>query len=182
MAFPGLTRRSRRLKRARQLYDRAVTQARQPGFYRDLGVPDTVDGRFDAIVLHVVLIMRRLRREGAAGAELEQALFDVMMEDMDRSLREMGVGDLAVGRRIKTMARAFYGRFAAYEKALTAADGSLGAALGRNLYGTVSPAPGEIAAVAAYMAAATAAIEAQPVADLMAGEARFAALPLAGEA
>ena len=96
--------------RAAGLYGAVVAQARQVVFYRDLGVPDTVDGRFELIVLHMVLLLRRLNREGDDGAALRQALFDVLLDDMDRSLREMGVGDLGVGRRVKAMGKAFYGR------------------------------------------------------------------------
>jgi cytochrome b pre-mRNA-processing protein 3 len=95
---------------ADRLYGAAVAQARNPAFYVECRVPDTLDGRFDLIVLHLCLLIRRLRREGETGATLAQALFDTTFDDMDRSLREMGVGDLGVGRRVKAMASAFYGR------------------------------------------------------------------------
>ena len=118
------------------LYDIAVRQARHPHFYTERGVADTVDGRFDMIVLHVFLLIRRLQRQGEQGRALARALFDLTFQDMDRNLREMGVGDLGVGRRVKDMARAFYGRADAYGRALDAGDRTeLGEALRRNLLG-----------------------------------------------
>ena len=120
---------------ARRLYAAVVARSRAPGFYL-AGVPDTFDGRFDLSMLHLFLLVRRLRREGAPGRAVAQALFDAAFDDMDRTLREMGVGDLGVPRRVKAMARAFYGRAAAYDEALDAADdAALRAALGRNLIG-----------------------------------------------
>ena len=101
--------RKRRREAARRLYMVAVRQARDPILYTACGVADTLDGRFDLIVLHVVPLMRRLRQCDEGGRQLSQALFDVMFDDMDQSLREMGVGDLRVGKRVKQMARAFYG-------------------------------------------------------------------------
>ena len=109
------------------IYGMIVTQAREPLFYRDLGVPDTVDGRFDLLVLHLWMVLRRLRAvEG--GAVICQALFDRFCEDMDANLREMGVGDLTVPKRMQAFGEAFYGRTAAYDLAL--ADGRGGAGAG----------------------------------------------------
>ncbi len=129
------------------------------------------------IVLHAVLVLRRLRREGEEGGALGQALFDVMMEDMDRSLREMGVGDLGVGKRVKAMARAFYGRAAAYEAALGSAGGVLAATLRRNLFGTVDPNSDDVVTIAEYVRAETAVLDAQAGADLLTGVVRFGTLP-----
>ena len=155
---------------ASRLYAAAVAQARAPGFYL-AGVPDTLDGRFDLLMLHVFLLVRRLRRDGADGAAAAQALFDAAFDDMDRTLREMGVGDLGVPRRVKAMARAFYGRAAAYDAALDArGDAGLRAALGRNLLGR-APAP---AAFAAYVRDAEAALAAV---SPLAGETAFPAPP-----
>ncbi|MFO0070278.1 MAG: ubiquinol-cytochrome C chaperone family protein [Alphaproteobacteria bacterium] len=120
---------------AAELYSRCVTQARHPFFYRDLGVPDTVDGRFDLLVLHLFLLLRRLKPMPALGS----ALTDVFFADMDQNLRQMGVADPGVGKRIRKMVDAFYGRIAAYEMAYDD-DISLSAALQRNLYGA-SPVP-----------------------------------------
>ena len=98
------------------IYGMIVTQAREPLFYRDLGVPDTVNGRFDLLVLHLWMVLRRLRAEG--GAALCQALFDRFCEDMDANLREMAVGDLTVPKRMQAFGEAFYGRSAAYDLAI----------------------------------------------------------------
>lgn len=126
------------------LYAKIVAQARQPEFYRDGGVPDTPEGRFDLIVLHVVLVLRRLRNDGETGNALAQSLFDVFMADMDGSLRELGVSDLGVPKRVRAMAEAFYGRAAAYDQALDRRDREqLLSALERNLFGGPMPAAGE---------------------------------------
>jgi len=114
------------------IYGMIVTQAREPLFYRDLGVPDTVNGRFDLLVLHLWLVLHRLRPT-AGGVDLGQALFDRFCEDLDANLREMGVGDLAVPRRMQAFGEAFYGRAAAYDLASTAGREALAEALGRNI-------------------------------------------------
>jgi cytochrome b pre-mRNA-processing protein 3 len=109
-----------------------VAQAREPLFYRALGVPDTVNGRFDMVLLHLWLVLRRLRPvEGGAG--LAQALFDHFCSDMDANLREMGVGDLTVPKRMQKFGEAFYGRAAAYDAALEAGAEPLAQALCKNV-------------------------------------------------
>ena len=114
------------------IYGMIVTQAREPLFYRDLGVPDTVNGRFDLLVLHLWMVLRRLQpTEGGAG--LSQALFDRFCEDMDANLREMGVGDLTVPKRMQAFGEAFYGRTAAYDLALAAGAEPLAQALCKNV-------------------------------------------------
>ena len=116
------------------LYANAVEMAREPAFFAEHGVADTVDGRFDALALVVSLVMRRLTSCGDAGALLSQNLFDTMFADMDLSLREMGAGDIGVAKRVRVMAEAFMGRLDAYTTALDDADRvALGAALKRNL-------------------------------------------------
>lgn len=161
------------------LFIAIVTQARSPVFYRDLGVPDTLDGRFDLVALHTFLVMRRLKGQGAAPAALSQRLYEVMIDDFEKSLMEMGVGDTGIGRRVKTMARGMAGRIKAYDEALAEPDGHrLEVALDNNVYGTVEgTAPEALAALAAYVRASAAALEAQELAAVMAGELRFAALP-----
>ena len=175
MIFAGLRSRSRRGEAARDLYRVVVGQARDPAFYRDFGVPDTLDGRFEMIVLHMVLVLGRLRREGEDGAALGQAVFDTMVADMDQSLREMGVGDLSVSRRVRAMGQAFYGRARAYDSALAADDNALTDALRRNLFGTVEPDDDGIAAIAGYVRGAVAGLDGQPGAALLAGVVRFGA-------
>ncbi|MEK9968272.1 MAG: ubiquinol-cytochrome C chaperone family protein [Ferrovibrio sp.] len=161
------------------LYRRIVEQARQPDFYSRHGVPDSLDGRFDMIVLHSFLVMRRLRAIGSKAADdLSQDLFDLLFADMDVNLREIGVGDLGVGKRVKKMAQAFYGRVEAYEEGLTATDdGILSDALGRNLYGTTQPALTALIAMAAYMRAADSHLSAQSTAGIMAGNVDFPPSP-----
>ena len=156
---------------ARMLYDTVVMQARRPDFYRDLGVPDTVDGRFELVALHGYLLLRRLRPLDD-GAGLAQGLFDVIFADMDASLREMGAGDLGVGRRVKTMAKGFYGRMAAYDAGL-AGEAPLADALRRNLYGTVEPTEAALTAMAQYLRDAAQSLEKQPELALLAGQATF---------
>lgn len=120
---------------ATALYGRIVDQSRRPEFYSKMGVPDTIDGRFDILLLNASLAMRRMTGAGARGAKVSQALFDYMFQDLDHSLREMGVGDLTVPKRIKAMGEAFYGRAFAYDKALEAQDeAALVDALTRNVY------------------------------------------------
>lgn len=157
MPFRRLRDRRRRERVAHDLYTAIIHQSRIADFYTELGVPDTLDGRFDLIVVHAFLVMRRLKQVTGGQAdearELSQALFDLMFDDMDQNLRELGVGDMGVGKRVKQMARAFYGRVAAYEDGLALTAAELGAALLRNLYGTVEvpPSPATIDAMAAYV-------------------------------
>jgi cytochrome b pre-mRNA-processing protein 3 len=114
------------------IYGMIVTQAREPLFYRDLGVPDTVNGRFDLLVLHLWMVLRRFK-PAEGGASLSQALFDRFCDDMDDNLREMGVGDLTVPKRMQAFGEAFYGRAAAYDLALTAGEEPLAQALSKNI-------------------------------------------------
>lgn len=123
-------------RQARRLYAIVVEQARQTAFYAAGGVPDTMEGRFDMIVLHLCLVLRRLRGEDGALMRAGQAVFNAFCADMDGNLREMGVGDLAVPKRMKKFGEAFYGRAAAYDEALNAqGDAALRAALVRNVFG-----------------------------------------------
>lgn len=158
---------------AARLYDAVVAQARQPAFYAMGGIPDTIDGRFEMIALHTYLVLRRLRAMGEAGEPLAQALVDILFSDMDASLREMGAGDLGVGKRVKRMATAFYGRVGAYESAEKTGD--MQQALARNLFGTVTPIPWQLAAMTAYVDAAGAALAVQPLAELEAARPNFPA-------
>lgn len=148
--------RATRRDRAHALYGALVEQARRPWFYGNLGVPDTVDGRFDMIVLHAFLVLRRLRDAGPRGVGLGQAVFEVMFADMDRNLREMGVGDLGVGRRVKAMTQAFMGRVSAYEKAMGDGRDAMALALERNIFRSEAATPRvEAATLADYVIAST---------------------------
>ena len=122
-------------RESEKLYSAAIAVARRPVFYRDFGVQDSVDGRFDALSLVVILVMRQLKNCGDAGKEISQQLFDSMFADMDLSLREMGAGDIGVSKRVRIMAEAFMGRLEAYVTALDSDDpAALAAALQRNLF------------------------------------------------
>ena len=173
------------LQAADELYLAAVAQARRPEFYVSCAVPDTVMGRFEMIAIHVFLLLHRLKPETDEGAMLSQALFDAMFADMDRSLREMGTGDLSVGKRIRKIAEGFYGRIAAYDAGLKADGETLAEALRRNLYGTAPAAPGasepgDVAVVgnpeadmAAYMREQAATLAGQDVTEFLAGRVDF---------
>lgn len=156
------------------LYGLLVGQARSAAFYRDMGVPDTAEGRFEMVALHVFLALRRLRACGEAGKELGQKLFDVMFDDMDQTLREMGVGDLSVGKKIKAMASSFYGRMQAYDEGLAGMDdGKLEAALRRNILPETATSRANAAALAMYVRRAEGSLAAQPLSDVMAGRIVF---------
>ena len=161
------------------LYGAIVAQARSPAFYTHYGVSDSVEGRFELIVLHLVLVLRRLGADPAAasgpgpGSAVGQRLFDVFCRDLDDNLREMGVGDMAVPRRMRQFGEAFYGRQAAYATALGAADPKeLEKALARNILGA-GDAGDRAAPLARYMRAAAAQLDAQPEDALIAGRAFF---------
>ena len=161
----------------RSLYGAIVAQARSPAFYVAYGVSDTVEGRFELIVLHLVLVLWRLGREtGVAanvGPEVGQGLFDLFCSDLDDNLREMGVGDLAVPRRMRRLGEAFYGRQAAYRSALAGADpGELEKALGRNIF-EVDDVERRAARLARYARAATRLLDAGEDEALFAGMVRF---------
>lgn len=175
----NLFRRSPWRDTAHDLYVRAVEQARQPGFYLDCDVPDTPDGRFDMVALHVFLVMRRLKADHDRTEDLAQELFDVFFADMDQNLREMGIGDMGIGKRIKGLAKGFYGRLAVYDAALEpdAAPDALSAALRRNLYRKTEPSEESVVAVAAYVRHEASALAAASTDDLLAGRVSFGSPP-----
>ncbi|KAA2212668.1 ubiquinol-cytochrome C chaperone family protein [Teichococcus oryzae] len=178
MALFGLFRRQPHRRLGFELYGAAVRAARHPGFFTDLSVPDTLDGRFDLIGLHVALLIRRLHRDpDPRGPSIAQAVFDAMFADMDHNLREMGVGDMSIARRVKNMWEAFHGRAQAYEAPLQARDAAaLATALARNVWrGTLPPEAPEPRRLAALSLAADAALTRLPLDALLRGEAHFPA-------
>lgn len=178
MFGPRAAARGKRLGADHALYLSVVEQARAEVLFTHCGVPDSLDGRFETIALHAFLLLRRLKEDGPEAAALSQAVFDAMFADMDRNLREMGAGDLGVGKRVKAMAEGFYGRVKAYDAALATDGGeALDAALRRNLYGTVEAKPAQVAAVAAYMRREAKALGRQETADLLAGRVTFGPPP-----
>jgi cytochrome b pre-mRNA-processing protein 3 len=159
------------------LYQAAVAQARQPGLYADGRIPDTREGRFEAYTLHVILLVERLKGEGEAGAEVSQALFDAYLRGLDDAFRELGVGDLAVPKRMKTLGEAFYGRARSYEQAFDALPDrtSLSALVGRTLLDGV--AGGEIETIADYVLAQRQALVDQPIEALLSGRVAWTPAP-----
>ena len=117
-----------------KIYNIVVSQSRRPELFAEFSVADTLDGRFDLLSLHMCLILKRLKLEDNSHKQFSQSLFDFMFQDMDRSLREIGVGDLSVGKRVKEMGRAFLGRLEVYEAVIKVNDISLEEALIRNVY------------------------------------------------
>ncbi len=174
MALFGLLKRGRHERTGFELYAAAVSAARDPFFYAGLGVPDTLDGRFDLVGLHASLLIRRLRRLPAPGEAVAQAVFDAMFSDMDTNLREMGVGDMTVARNVRAMWEAFHGRAAAYEAALDDPDpAALDDAVARNVWrGEGAPNAPRLAGIAR---AQMARLDATEAADLFAGRVSFAA-------
>lgn len=186
MFFRKYFRQKRHEVASHKIYLKLVGQSRMPGFYASGGVPDTVDGRFDLIALHTFLVIRRLSGADAGEKEheLAQVLFDLMFADMDRNLREMGVGDLGVGRKVRDMVSAFYGRAEAYEKALQGADKNpddatdgLAAALRRNLYRDASPDDQQVQKMAGYVQKLVKLLSEQSGEAFLRGDIRFNPTP-----
>ena len=174
MGLLNLIRRDRHERTGFELYGKAVAAARDPYLYTDLGVPDTLDGRFDMVGLYVFLLIQRLKREPVPGPALAQAVFDAMFSDMDINLREMGVGDMSVGRKVRMMWEAFHGRAAAYASAMTAGDtAALDAALTRNVWRGESVPDAHPAALRRLMLAQEENLSAQDMAALTRGEVAF---------
>ncbi|WP_374470442.1 ubiquinol-cytochrome C chaperone family protein [Phenylobacterium sp.] len=154
----------------RALYAAAVSQSRTPALYERLGAPDTVEGRFEVYSLHVVLLLDRLQGQGEAAAETSQAVFDTFVKSLDDALREMGVGDLSVGKKMRKLGEAFFGRVKNYHAAFgrlpDAAD--LEAVIARTVYAEADAA--HAPAMARYAVAQREALAAQPLERLLKGE------------
>jgi cytochrome b pre-mRNA-processing protein 3 len=156
------------------LYGVAVAAAREEYLYRSLGVPDTLDGRFDLVSLHAFLLIHHLRELRAPGPALAQAVFDAMFSDMDMNLRELGVSDLSVGKRVRAMWEAFHGRAHVYALAMQAAEpAALEGALARNVWRGMTPPDGAPAALARMMLRQAECLAAQDASAFAAGVVRF---------
>lgn len=148
-----------------EIYRSIVAQSRQERFYAEWGVADTVTGRFDMVSLHLALYLRRLKNEPAA-RPFTQALVELFFKDMDRSIRELGVTDLGVPKKVKTMGNLFYGLVNVLEPALDSGlPAKVETVLVRNVYG--APRPGA-PLLAAYLLAELARLEALPAVGLFA--------------
>ena len=137
-----------------RLYWAVAAVARHRALFKELAVPDTFDGRFDAVVLHLALVMRRLESLGDEGHMLARQAAGIFFDDMDQTVRELGVGDLSVGKQVKRMARALYGRLKAYDLGLRSwpEEKQLEEALGRNIYAGREQAAGVLVQMASYVA------------------------------
>lgn len=156
-----------------RLYGAIVAQARLPSFYLRYGVPDTEDGRFDLIVLHLFLVMQRIGKGPGALATLAQPLVEAFCRDLDDNLREMGVSDLAVPKRVQAAVEALYGRCDAYRAAVAASDRQgLALAVARNVFGK-SVLDDGAALLADYMVGALEALDRTPTDALARGEVAF---------
>ena len=163
-----LFRRSAPDEAVENAYASIVAQSRQPRFYADWGVPDTVTGRFDMISLHMALLLRRLKTEAAA-RDFTQALVDHFFRDMDLSLRELGVTDLGIPKKVRKMSTIFFGLVSALDDALASGEAAaVEAVLLKNTYPTQSP---EAVHLAAYLLAEASALELRPAASLMGADA-----------
>lgn len=153
----------------RKLYAAVVDQARKPFLYTELGIPDTVEGRFEVYTLHVFLLLDRLRGQGARASETSQALFDTYVSALDDALREMGVGDLSVGKKMRKLGEAFYGRVKSYEAAFHALPDTvdLEALLARTVY--EQGGAENTGSLAAYVTERRAALAAQDLGALLDG-------------
>jgi cytochrome b pre-mRNA-processing protein 3 len=158
---------------ASTLYGAVVAQTRQPALYADLSVPDSVSGRFEMLVLHLVLLSRRLGTAGEPARKAGQDVFDLFCAEMDNSLREMGVSDLRVPRRMREMGEAYFGRSAAYEAGLAAGDvDGLAAAFERIVFEGKAPG-GMPQALARYALASADELRRQDEAAIVAGRPAF---------
>jgi cytochrome b pre-mRNA-processing protein 3 len=154
------------------VYRAIVAQSRQPVFYAEWGVPDTVTGRFDMICLHMALVFRRLNGAGKEATGFAQALFDLFFKDMDRNLREMGAGDLSVPKKIRNMGNLFYGLMTNLNEAMERSDrAEAEAVLQRNLFDGADDA--KVGLLADYLEAEFARLKLQPVEAVIGGKVRL---------
>lgn len=166
--------------RAEAVHAAVVAAARRPRLYLAFGAPDTLPGRFELIVLHATLLLRRLRLERSPDIQaFGQEVFDAMFRALDDNLREIGVGDVSVPKRVKTMARSYFDGAKLYDAALDAGDAAaLAAALERIVYrGPAIAPPGAPQRFAAYVIEADKALAAQPIADVMRAGPIFPPIP-----
>lgn len=169
---------------AEKLYTEIVEQSRRPEFYLAGGVADTVDGRFDMVILNAILVFRRIKGHGPQAQKVSQALFDTMFENMDEALREIGIGDLSVGSKVSQMAEAFYGRAAAYEDAIRASEPrrALMDAIRRNLYRDAPQVDAGPAMIADYVRRQVQSLDSQDLDRILEGEIAFERLEEAAHA
>lgn len=172
--MPSWLSRLRPHDRSRQLYGSIVAAARESVFYRDLGVPDSLAGRFEMITLHLFLLLERLKSEGEAGQKLGRNVVERLFAELDDTMREWGVGDLTVPKQMHEAAGAFYGRLKAYEVAMVGPPDALASALVRNVYaGETAGKAAPASHLAAYVRRAALGLQHQPFAAIAGGEIVF---------
>lgn len=174
--FGWLKKKDRKQTAAFELYTAMVTQARQPDFYAKLGVPDTMEGRFDMILVHAFVLFRRLKVEDG-DKDLAQHIFDVMFADLDQNMREMGIGDVGILKRIRKMSESYHGRIVAYEEGVQSGAAELAAALDRNLYADCDVSDEQLMAMVGYVHDALAALEKQTILQMQNGAVHFPDAP-----
>jgi len=174
MAFFGLFGRRRKNRDViERLYKAVVEQSRSVTFYQTIGVPDTLEGRFELLTLHMTLVSRRLKALPSPGPDMSQDLVDLTFAQFEAALREIGVGDISIPKRMKVMASAYLGRASAYDEALRKNDsGLLAEALARNLFGHAEKPPNAVEKVTNYVIQSSQALENAVVEDFY-----FAKLP-----
>lgn len=155
-------------------YAALTSAARTPAFYLDMNAPDTVMGRFEMVTIMLILYFRRTARSDRSGQEIAQNIIDAFFEDVDHSIRELGVGDPGVPKRMKKLASMYYGRLESYAGALDKNDrAALVAALARNLHPEVVPAP-DMQALADWIFSAEQALGSVAETEIETGSARIA--------
>ncbi len=171
--FDSYRARKRQVGHANALYLAAVDQSRQPIFFTDYKVPDTVDGRFDMIIVHVMLLIRRFRGAGDEAASLSQDILNLMFDDMDRNFREMGISDLSIGKHVKKTAKAFYGRAEMIEAGLDSDIDSLASTLLETVYRSNEQVESLSSELASYLSRTDTQLKQQSIDSLVQGEITF---------
>lgn len=153
-----------------KLYASAVAQARSPAFYRDFGVRDSMEGRFELFSLHVIFLIERLKGHGEPAAETSQAVFDSYVKGLDDAFREIGVADTSVGKKMKKLAGAFYGRLKAYDEAVASLpdESAIREFVARTAF--EERGEGDVAALTSYLINTRAALVEQPLDALLQGD------------
>lgn len=168
--FSSQRRRGR--ETAERLYAASMTAAREPALYRDYGVPDTLQGRFEMIALHLFALLHRLMHQPGDDPDLARLVSECFVSDMDAAFREMGVGDVSVPKRMKKLYASFAGRISAYGQALQGGDAALAAAVSRNVFPD-GPDDGRALALTRHLESTLAALRAAGLEELRRGEAAF---------
>jgi len=176
LLFGWLKKKDRKQTAAFELYTAMVMQARQPEFYAKLGVPDTIEGRFDLILVHAFVLFRRLKTDDG-DRDLAQHIFDVMFADLDQNMREMGIGDVGILKRIRKMSESYHGRIVAYEEGVQSGAAELAAALDRNLFADTDVSDEQLMAMVGYVHDALALLDKQAILALQNGAVHFPNVP-----